>query len=422
MLRDAMDFFERQAARDVFLTGALPVVASLISSRIEIPHLDGTYYPDLYACVVAPPASGKGALKWARRLAEVTNDRLRSESERRRAAWHEQDPDDREGPEPPLRSLILSGNSSSAALIENLEANGEGGLVFEEEIDAMTTAMKQDWGGFSQTLRKAFHHDTVTADRKNERFWIKRPRLSMVLSGTHDQFLDLFEDAANGLFSRYGFYYFEDYSGWRSHRPRRFSTDRPAYFREQSDRLDQLRLRLGRRSEPLRVALTPDQWDRHDETHAGHQKKIRAQSLPMTLISNVRRAGIITCRLAAILRVVRALDQGEDLTAPDRLRCTDEDVEVALWMGSIFVDHAIRMFGLLEDADLTPKGERLRKAFDLLPTRFERDDLLDVASEIGVSESTIYNYRSDMLESGMIAPTEGGTYQKAGTPPNGAEE
>lgn len=65
------------------------------------------------------------------------------------------------GDEPFLRRLILSGDISSSALIQALEENGGFGIVFETEIDTVVKSQKQDWGGTSDTFRKAHAHETV---------------------------------------------------------------------------------------------------------------------------------------------------------------------------------------------------------------------------------------------------------------------
>lgn len=416
LLSSAMGFFERKSQRDVFLTGAMPVLAGLMSHGVEIPCRDGLISPDVYACVVAPPSSGKGALRWAKRLGRETNARLYERSEYERREWELADKKSREPEPPPYRALYIAANSSSAAFFDALRQNGGGGCVFEEEIDTLSSSLGQDWGNFSDVLRKAFHHEDITSDRLGRRARIDHPRLSMLLAGTREQFLRLFQSAENGLFSRYGFYYFEDYAGWLSHRPQVYAYDREDYFRKASRFLDRMYQLLEHRARPVHVTLLPAQWDQHDETYAGLQGRITERGLPQALVSNVRRSGLTALRIAAVLRVARAFTEHHagalNLERADTLTVTDDDLEAALWMSCTYVDHAIRMYALLENTPLTPAEGRMQEAYALLPETFGRGELLEVASKLGVSQRTMYNYRGEMLERGLIQMAAYGQYQK----------
>jgi hypothetical protein len=63
---------------------------------------------------------------------------------------------------PPIRLLFLPANSSSTAIYQALNENGEQGLMFETEGDTLASTFGQDFGDFSDGLRKAFHHESIT--------------------------------------------------------------------------------------------------------------------------------------------------------------------------------------------------------------------------------------------------------------------
>lgn len=422
---DSFAYFDRPASQAVFLMGALPVLAGALSPGVEITHADGPVSPDIYTCVVAPPASGKGSLKWARRLGSVIDQRLFDRSEAARMDWAALGPDDRRGaPQPPERSFYLAANSSAAAFTEALASNGGRGVVFEEEIDTLAGALGQDWGNFSDVLRKCSHHEPVTQKRKNERLRIESPALSMALSGTLEQFLKLFKSAENGLFSRYLFFAFRDYEGWRSHRPRVNDAERAAHFdglaRDLADLHDDLVLRPHR----LRVRLTTDQWDRHDDFYTHAERSVvfgRPESgvppLPQRLVANVRRGGLSTVRVAATLSCIRAwADAGRFPGALpfDSLTVHDDDLDAALHLSNVTLEHALQVYGALEQTGVPSSRsvERATTAFDALPARFCRADMEAAASAVGVSFRTVTAYRDEWIDSGLVEKVGWGEYAK----------
>src|SRR5690606_8596924 len=226
------EFFEDgseqgRTERAVFTIGALPVLAGICSAGAEFAHADRTYSPDLYVCAVARPGSGKGALSWSRRLGAPLDMRLRETSEWARSEWEQEDKKIRDEKPPAYRSYYVSGRASVSGLIAAMQARGGRACIFEEEIDTIAGTLGQEWGDYSDILRKGFHHEPVGTELKNERVHLSRPSLSVCLSGTGDQFRTLFGgNVENGLFSRFGFYRFESEPAWRSHRPRARHDDR----------------------------------------------------------------------------------------------------------------------------------------------------------------------------------------------------
>jgi hypothetical protein len=68
-------------------------------------------------------------------------------------------------------------------------------LIFENEADALSNMLKQDYGNFSDILRNSFQHETVSISRASDDryFEIKSPQLSIVLSGTPNQVMPLIQ-------------------------------------------------------------------------------------------------------------------------------------------------------------------------------------------------------------------------------------
>lgn len=168
--------------------------------------------------VIAPPASGKGALTWVRRLAEPLHDALmESYSEKMKAyrldkaQWDMLGKEKASKPEPEqpcMKMFLIAGDNSGAGMLENLmDANGAG-LICETEADTVSTAIGTDYGHWSDTLRKSFDHERLAYNRRTNHEYreCKISYLSVLLSGTPAQVKPLIPSAENGLFSRQLFY------------------------------------------------------------------------------------------------------------------------------------------------------------------------------------------------------------------------
>ena len=71
------------------------------------------------------------------------------------------------------KTFTIPGNISAAMLIQMMNANEGSGILCETEADTITNALNQDWGDFSDILRKGFHYEEVSYARKGEEEKIK---------------------------------------------------------------------------------------------------------------------------------------------------------------------------------------------------------------------------------------------------------
>ena len=56
---------------------------------------------------------------------------------------------------PKSKLFFIPANTSSSMLIKHLEDNDGMGAIVESEADTLTGTLKQDWGGYSDILRRA---------------------------------------------------------------------------------------------------------------------------------------------------------------------------------------------------------------------------------------------------------------------------
>ena len=82
-LKVACEVFEGRE-RDVFLTTALSVISGGLHN-VQGAHDQEKQHPNLFAFIVAPPASGKGSMKYAKQLGDCYHDYLLATSKDARA-------------------------------------------------------------------------------------------------------------------------------------------------------------------------------------------------------------------------------------------------------------------------------------------------------------------------------------------------
>ncbi|MBG8552578.1 DUF3987 domain-containing protein [Hymenobacter guriensis] len=361
--------FPTERERDVMLTGTLSILSGCF------PQLQGLYDgatvgANLFSFTVAPAANGKGGLAWARRLAYPWHKALVQQS-RQEQQEHEllleqyqQQKRASKGkgplpaaPEPPaFRQLYIPANSSAAGLIKALADNEGRGILCETEADTLSGALQQDWGNYSDLLRKAFHHEPYTYQRKTGRefYELERPQLSVALTGTPGQVQALIPTAEDGLFSRFLFYAFEAPHVWRDVSPAAGRGNLTAYFDELAQHVTQM---IGAVTAPVVVQLTPGQWQQLNAAGTAWLAAAVAQTGEESG-SVVKRLGLTAFRLALLLTLVRTFEYGEQ---PAQLTCEEADFTTALALADVYRAHALALFDRMPRPVLM-SGRRAAKA------------------------------------------------------------
>ena len=216
LLKKACKVFKNKRERDLMLLSTLPVLARIMSN-VKGLYDNRMVHPNLYIIIVAPAASGKSAMKFAKALGMVLHNIWMKESQ----------PGN-------FKILFIPGNSSNAAMVKHLHENDGKGVLFESEIDTVALTSKNDWGNNSDMLRKGFHEEPITVSRKtnNEFIEVASPQISMAFSGTPNQVTGLIPSVENGLFSRCLYYMFKSEPNWRPVNPEKERLDFDAYFAE----------------------------------------------------------------------------------------------------------------------------------------------------------------------------------------------
>ncbi|MDG1433473.1 MAG: DUF3987 domain-containing protein, partial [Saprospiraceae bacterium] len=425
LLDRGCEVFDEPRERDVFLIGAMTVLSGALT-KVEGVYDGCTSYPNLFSFIVAPAASGKGVLKFAKMLGDELHRKLLKRSQesikdyeidlmdyqiqvaeykkRKRTSI----PD---APEKPSRNMLfIPANSSSAMIIQQLKESGGWGVVCESEADTLGNVLKQDWGGYSDLLRKVFHFETISYSRKsNDEFHeIAEPRLSVAISGTPNQVLGLIPSAEDGLFSRFIFYVFNVTARWKKQSVRRHKKNLGDHFSELSKEV--LAMLEWLEEHPTEVDMRDAQWQFFDEIFEAIL--LKASSLDgEEILSTVKRLGIIMFRLVMVLSVIRKY---ESRNKDKKWICHDDDFHIAITMVETFWSHATLLFETLpktKQLNMERMPNRKKLFFQKLPSKFKRSEAQEVGKEVGLKPRTIDKYLSMFLGKILEQP-EYGFYEK----------
>jgi hypothetical protein len=416
ILIECTDMFQDATEKDVFLIGSIAVLSACL------PNIEGIYFdepvsPHLYAFITAPAGSGKGKLKWAKAFGQEIHKHIVQQSNAEYEAYEKEFEDynnlnknqrqSAEKPKEPKRKMFfIPANSSSSAFIQALADNDFKGLIFETEADTLANTLKQEWGNFSDILRKAFHHESTNMFRRkdNEHIEIEDPHLAIALSGTPKQVHNMMPDVENGLFSRFLYYAFEDFSDFKnpfiSHR----SVNYVSFFEKQGKRIFDLNQMLTQQHKPISFEFSQEQG--MDFTNRFKELFTRNKMLVGNdFNANSRRLGLVTFRIAMVLAALRIMESG-DISNP--IICSQTDYQTALDIVFTLEKHALAVFQNLPNNKL--KGIKL-KFYNVLPKEFNRQGYLDSANKLGIKDKTAEKYIAQFSK-GDLLHHEHNAYEK----------
>lgn len=411
--------FPDKRERDVFLTGALAILSGCLPNVKGI-YAQQTTYPNLFAFIIAPAASGKGAMKFAKMLADKVHDitirnsndaKLIFESEMNQYKARERsrkkgEPSEEPPEEPPFKVLYIPANSSYAKILTHLQQNNGEGIICETEADTMGNVLKQEWGGYSDMLRKAFHHERISSSKKsnNEYIEVNEPRLSVALSGTPNQVTGLISSAEDGLFSRFIFYAFKVEQLWRDVSPYANNLNLTEHFTALSGQTFEISRFLSQF--PTMVELSRAQWDKLNQV-LGFLLNETVTFNSEEAASIVKRLGSILFRFAMIFTALRKVENGDTSL---QVTCSDTDFNSAITLIEVYLRHSLLMFHNLptQNENSTFKsGSNKQLFFEALPKEFKRADAIELGRQFNLSARTVDNLLKDLLGQYLAQPQFG---------------
>lgn len=422
ILFESCQVFMQERERDVYLTGALAILSGCL------PNVSGLYsgsivYPSLFSFILAPAASGKGALKFAKALADKYHDKTLALSLDDKKIYDEKlaaykmlkgkgklEPG-AEMPMPPkFKVVYIPANTSNAKIIQHLDWNEGKGIICETEADTLGQTFKNEWGAYSDMLRKSFHHEKISKSIKTDGEYIEvnNPQLSVALSGTPKQVFNIIASAEDGLFSRFIFYVFKTDAVWLDPSPKGNPVNLTDYFTNKSKEVLKL-VEFYERDEMI-LHLTDEQWERFNPIFSSFLEQINT-FVSEDALSIVKRLGLILYRFCMIFTAIRKFVTNEH---HKEVYCLDIDFETALTLTKTYIQHSVIMFtNLPKQGEQGPfkSGENKKKFFDALPNKFQRKEAIEIGKKFDIGERSVGNFLKSCLGNYLQQP-EYGVYTK----------
>lgn len=398
VLKSGSSVFNDPREKDVFLTGSLGVLSGLFNTVKGI-YASDEIFPNLNFFIVAPPSSGKGTMKYGKRLGNPIHKAKILFSQ------------DAFNPGANQYLLYIPANSSSAVVIRHLSENNGCGVVFETEADTMGEAFKQDWGGYSDLIRKSFHHEYISYSRKKDREFIEidQPKLSVILSGTPDQVKSIIQSTENGLFSRLMFYAFEGDNMWYNVSPKANGTNRTEFFEELGEEVKSIHNAFASKS--FEFDLTEEQWD---VLHIQFTEWLTdiTTFIHKDASSIIKRLGIVQFRIAMILSILRHYEEGN--IEKSKIICLDKDFKSAQLLSNTYLEHSLTMFFILPGQNISQLNTFLKAFYDKIPigVSFSRGTAVIEGGKLGIQERTVDLYLKNLLSMKLLYQPEYGKYKR----------
>lgn len=377
---------------------------SSIAPKLFINYQGQTQHCTLYFCCVAPPASGKSELGKIGHMFDSVQEKLMQQSsdlwqeykeQRKQAKASDRD----EIPVPPLYTLFLPADTSTAALMKTLKDNDGNGLMWESELDTLTRNMKSEFGNFNDILRNNWGGETIKSNRKKDREFITitSPHFSLFCSGTPQQVPNFFGSAENGLFSRFLFSVLPLSLQWHSQFDVIPSTSQ----------VNDIALRLrdfNSWANSCLVTFSDKQKREHEkvwDTLSRETYEISGDEI----IPCVRRHALSQLRMAALLTLYQTWENrwktGENkMCPPSSLVCSSDAWGLALELAKYSLSATLNTHSLLlspKHTNATKKEEERERIFSALPPVFALADL-----PASLSQSTKYRFLDMWRTAGRI--------------------
>ena len=383
-------FNYNEKERDYYLMSLLPAASSLLGFNVKGLYKNKYSYCNLYSMVIAPPASGKSVMNDARDLLTSINEELREDYKR----------------------LIIPANVSSSKLYQVLDSNEGKGFICETEADTLRNALKQEWGNFSDVLRKGYNYEPLSLSRKmdDEDIYIKKSNLSVLLTCTPSQVPGILESTEDGLFSRFMLYYSTDYSNFRLEMPdydkepiedinfreNKYFTDAYWYFEKY----------------PLKIVMDKECWnmleDYFEELHHRYCKR----GGEVELDGVIKRASLNAFRVAML---ITAFKEYESNSKAESANVALETVDAVTGLMECVLKHTINVINILPKPKYLPSvygNDKARELFFRLGENFTKKQSLEIANQLSVTTRYLEDRLTKWTRSGYIVRVANGEYKK----------
>ena len=414
-LKEACNVFTGRE-RDVFLTSALSVLSGGFYN-VQGYYSNEVVFPNLFSFVVAPPASGKGSMKYAKQLGDCFHSFLLNESkealrkykkekllfERKlRKVKTDQEIEELIEPKPPKVNLFfIPADTSSSMLIKHLEDNDGLGCICETETDTISNALGKEWGGYSDILRKGFQSEVISKSRVKDLEYceITEPKFSLTITGTPNQMDTLLKSIQDGLFSRFLFYSFTSEPIWNATYTLKITNSKKDIFSNFSAVLcDKFK-----NNEKQIFYMSEKQGNELDKRFSNALKH-NTTNYNSSVSGITYRLGLMTFKIAMVLSALRSNES--------EIYCSNEDFETAMCLvEKVYMPHSINMLNKYDKSN-TSLTVVEQKLLEWMPDdrNFKRSEISEEASKLEISDRTLSDVLKKFIISKQIKKIKNGLY------------
>jgi hypothetical protein len=265
-----------------------------------------------------------------------------------------------------------------------LNSNNSRVIIFETEGDTLSNAFKSDFGDYSDTFRKAFHHENLNLFRRgnSEYISINEPKLSAILSGTPEQIKNLIPNLENGLFSRFLFFLVKIEPQFKNvfEKTGEIINDT---FKILSLIIKDLYDSLMKYNKPIIFKLTEEQGRRFLEIFSSWHEEF-LHIFGSDSLASERRLGVIFFRIAMILSIL------DIIVLEQEIICTDAIFDLTLNIISELKEHQkIVLFDYIKNRRIDFIKDSKKDFYQALPNVFKRENAIILGSKFNLSRPTI---------------------------------
>ena len=416
VLQDMLSLASTPEEQDILLMATLTAASACVPNLyFRYGPTGKKYYSNLQTFILAASASGKGIANQALEMARVIDEQY---------------------------PLLIAGDSTLPAWYMALEEQNGCGYMHESEGSVITDIWKSAAANYNTALRKAAEHEPISRNRCKGSSEIECPKLSMLLTGTYNQYRALVPSVENGYFSRLLTLCIRETHPFNKRYVCAKATQSavPMIVGRQLLKIYEALMRSGEKE----WSLTDTQKERLGE-HLESEYTTLINLLGDNFHSAVVRMAIQIERIAMILSALRAgeelsvfSDQYSDELKPESdsgltdeesrivsgttnkaFLCCDEDYETAEMIGNKLLMHLAAAYRMIDgDAqDVVPEIKPIdqRKVlFEQLPQEYESKELYSEAKAQGVCVRTATRWNDNWQREGLIEKIKHGFYKKVG--------
>ena len=406
-LKEITSKFPEGIDKDIVLISTLGVMSSIFPSTKGL-YESSSVALNLYTLLVAPPGSGKGKMKWAARLTNKVENLLLEEHEiivkRLKKAK------DILGLKTLVERKINMGTDTSViGLFKQMFVNKNFGIMFDSEGSTLTTMFKNDWSNFSNLLLKSLHNESHTITRSDRSITIEKTFLSIVLSSIPAQVFEMLKGVDNGLYSRFGIYYFSGEDEFKN----LFGSKRDTLEEFFDNKADEV-LKMWKANIEGNKTFVSLSEENQTEVYEYFCKSLQEFNLEYggELAANVKRSCLIFYKIAMILTCIRGY--GKTDTLPGEMIIDERDFRAAFLIVDTLLQHTKFVFeNVINKKSNGMIGKKKQLAQTLPKDKFQRAQYLEIAAKLSITKATADFWLKDFQKKGIVSKLEHGLYQKA---------